>query len=64
LLEIITDPEHDEHESTLEWLGGKFDPEAFEIPAINKYLRKLKWPHVTIEDLGDVLMKRFKRRWR
>jgi len=63
LLEIITDPEHDEHESTLEWLGGKFDPEAFDIPATNKYLQKLKWPHVTIEDLGDVLMKRFKRRW-
>ncbi len=28
-LEAIRDPEHEEHESCLEWVGGSFDPEAF-----------------------------------
>jgi hypothetical protein len=59
MLEIVMDPEHDEHESTLEWLGGKFDPEAFDLPTTNKYLRKLKWPQMSMEDLGEVLMKRY-----
>jgi hypothetical protein len=26
----IADPAHEEHESMLEWVGGRFDPEAFE----------------------------------
>jgi hypothetical protein len=61
---IFSDPlfEMNEYESTLEWLGGKFDPEAFDLPAANKYLRKLKWPHMSMEDLGEVLMRRFKGR--
>jgi Plasmid pRiA4b ORF-3-like protein len=29
-LAAIGDPEHDEHESMLEWVGGSFDPEAFD----------------------------------
>jgi hypothetical protein len=31
LLEIINNPEHEEYEEMLEWLGGKFDPEHFDI---------------------------------
>jgi hypothetical protein len=38
LLEIIRDPEHDEHESMMEWLGGDFDPEAFDVEVINQRL--------------------------
>ena len=30
LLEIIKNPEHEEHEEMLEWLGGEFDPEHFD----------------------------------
>jgi hypothetical protein len=30
-LEAISDPEHEEHDSYLEWAGGKFDPEAFDV---------------------------------
>jgi hypothetical protein len=30
LLEIIRNPEHEEHEEMMEWLGGKFDPEHFD----------------------------------
>ena len=31
-LEAIGDPDHQEHESMLEWVGGRFDPEAFDPP--------------------------------
>lgn len=29
LLEIIKNPEHEEYEEMIEWMGGKFDPEHF-----------------------------------
>jgi hypothetical protein len=29
-LEAIHDPEHDEHETFLEWIGGEFDPDEFD----------------------------------
>lgn len=58
MLEIILDPKHDEYESTLEWLGGGFDPEAFSTEKINKYLPKLKWPRTTMDQLSRVLMQR------
>jgi hypothetical protein len=42
LLEVIKDPEHPEHEEMLEWLGGEFDPEAFDIEEINLLLKNIK----------------------
>jgi hypothetical protein len=30
LLAVIQDPTHEEHDSMLEWLGGRFDPERFD----------------------------------
>jgi Plasmid pRiA4b ORF-3-like protein len=41
LLEAIGDPEHPEHEEMLEWVGGAFDPEAFDVRAINEALASL-----------------------
>lgn len=41
-LEIIADPEHEEHEETLEWLGSGFDPDFFDLARINKILMKIK----------------------
>jgi hypothetical protein len=38
LLETISDAKHPEHESMLEWLGGEFDPEEFDLEQINKDL--------------------------
>jgi len=58
LLEIIKDPNHEEHESMMEWLGGEFDPNAFDIEKVNKYLKKLKWPRTTESQLAKVLMER------
>ncbi len=37
-LEAIGDPEHEEHEGMLEWVGGAFDPAAFDLAALNKRL--------------------------
>ena len=41
-LEAIRDPRHEEHASYLEWIGGGFDPEAFDLDAINQALRRVK----------------------
>lgn len=30
-LKIITDPKHDEHDEMLEWVGGEFDPDHFDV---------------------------------
>lgn len=42
LLEILRDPDHPEHEDRLDWLGGRFDPEAFDLAAVNRKLGRLK----------------------
>lgn len=41
-LEAISDPDHEDHETMLEWIGGTFDPEAFDLDAANKRLRKIR----------------------
>jgi hypothetical protein len=40
-LEAIRDPDHSEHEDYLEWIGGEFDPEAFDLEGVNAALRRL-----------------------
>jgi Plasmid pRiA4b ORF-3-like protein len=42
LLEAIRNPEHDEHEEMLDWLGGAFDPEAFSTDEVNRRLAPLR----------------------
>ena len=37
-LEAIRDPSHPEHTEYLEWIGGEYDPEAFDIGEINRRL--------------------------
>jgi len=58
LCEIIQDPEHEEYESMLEWLNGGFDPDAFDVQKVNKYLKKLKWEKPNWKQLGKLLMER------
>lgn len=58
LLAVIRDPEHEEYDDMMEWLGGGFDPKAFDREKVNRYLRKLKWPRVTVDQLARVLMQR------
>ena len=38
LIEIINDTSHPEHEEMLEWLGGDFDPEYFDVNETNEIL--------------------------
>lgn len=40
--EAIGDPAHPSHEELLEWVGGEFDPEAFDIEAANIALSRLR----------------------
>jgi len=42
LLDKIQDPEHEEHEDALEWVGGEFDPEKFDLDEVNEELRYLR----------------------
>jgi Plasmid pRiA4b ORF-3-like protein len=42
-LKAIRDPVHPEHESMLEWIGGSFDPEAFDVDKINRQLKRRSW---------------------
>ena len=38
-LEAIGDPDHPEHEMYMEWIGGEFDPEEFDLEEANELLR-------------------------
>jgi hypothetical protein len=40
-LDAIRDPDHPEHEDYIEWIGGEFDPEAFDLEAANAALRRI-----------------------
>lgn len=40
-LEAIKDPRHSEHEDLLEWIGGEFNPEEFDLEDINNAIESL-----------------------
>lgn len=41
-LEALHDPSHPEHDEYLEWIGGEFDPEAFDVDEVNEILSSLR----------------------
>jgi hypothetical protein len=41
-LAAISDPAHEEHEDYLHWIGGSFDPTAFDLGAANVALQTLR----------------------
>jgi len=41
LIEILRDEKHPEYESTREWLGDSFDPEAFDLEAANRAMQRV-----------------------
>ena len=41
-LEAIRDSNHERHEELLEWIGGSFDPDAFDLNQINTQLRRIR----------------------
>ena len=42
LLLTLADPDDEDHDDMLEWVGGGFDPEAFDRKAVNERLRFLQ----------------------
>lgn len=42
MLEILTNPKDEEYEDIREWLGEEFDPEAFDLAAVNEELGDLR----------------------
>jgi hypothetical protein len=44
-LQAIVDPKHERHTELLEWCGGGFDPQQFDIDEINRRLASLA-PHL------------------
>jgi hypothetical protein len=42
LLEAISDPNRAEHDSIIEWLGDDFDPEKFDLEAVNQAFQRIK----------------------
>jgi len=38
MLEAVADPDHERHDELPEWLGGKFDPDAFDLEEVNAIL--------------------------
>jgi len=42
LLVALSDPDHEEHDAMLEWVGGKFEPNAFDVAAVDRALKRLR----------------------
>lgn len=41
-LDAINDPKHEEHKDLLEWIGGEFDPAAFDLERVNAELKRIR----------------------
>jgi len=41
LMEALLDPQHDEHDELLNWVGEKYDPEAFDVEVVDLALKRL-----------------------
>jgi len=42
LLAALSDPGHEEHDAMLEWVGGKYDPNAFDVATVDRALKRLR----------------------
>jgi hypothetical protein len=40
-LEIMADPKHPEREGLMDWAGGAFDPEEFDLERVNRMLNRM-----------------------
>jgi hypothetical protein len=41
-LVAISDPDHEEHQDYMEWIGGRFDPSEFDLDGINLALQAIR----------------------
>ena len=42
LLEVLADPEHEEHDHLVNWVGGTFDSTLFDLVAVNVALQHVR----------------------
>ncbi|HET7340396.1 MAG TPA: plasmid pRiA4b ORF-3 family protein [Methylomirabilota bacterium] len=42
MLDVLADPDDPEHDDMRRWVGRRFDPQAFDLAAVNRKLRLLK----------------------
>ena len=42
LLIALSDPDHEDHDNLLEWVGGNFDPGDFDAAAVDRALKRLR----------------------
>ncbi len=42
LLKALADPKHEQHQELRDWIGDDFDPEAFDLDAVNSQLQQLR----------------------
>ncbi len=40
-LDALADPDHEDHEFYVDWLGDKFDPKAFNVAEVNERLEDI-----------------------
>jgi hypothetical protein len=43
MLEILANPDEEEHEEIMAWRGDEFDPEAFDLEVLNAELGEFQW---------------------
>jgi hypothetical protein len=48
-LKAIRNPSHEEHQAMLEWVGGSFDPEGFDLGAVNRTLAVLSVARMRVQ---------------
>ncbi len=48
VLAAVADPGHDEHERWVEWVGGRFDPDEFDVEVVDKALDMLAWAEAPV----------------
>jgi hypothetical protein len=41
-VKAIRNPRHREHRSMLEWVGGSFDPQRFDVQSMNQALKRIR----------------------
>lgn len=54
LLEVIMDPKHEEHESMLTWIGGRFQAERFDATRVKFSNPRIRWQNAFGEADGLV----------
>ncbi len=57
LLEVLADPKNPEYADRLEWLGYDYDPEEFDIDAINQQLKMVEsFPDILTQETIDMMV--------